>query len=226
MTYLFVVAHPDDEVLGAGALIHKLHRSGERVVVCVLNTVDTTRYHDEPSRLREDLMASGSIIGAETMTGSFEDSEFHNASHRKMVQQIESVIAAEEPDFIFTHHPADVNSDHYWCFQSVQEAARYGQRGRYAADPIKGLYLMEVQSSTDWGVNVAHRPFEPNTFVDVQEQDIKAKIDALAVYEGVLRPFPHPRSPEAIRALASVRGAQSGYTAAEAFQCVFRRGEL
>ena len=172
MTYLFVVAHPDDEVLGAGALIHKLHRSGERVVVYVLNTVDTTRYHDEPSRLREDLMASGSIIGAETMTGSFEDSEFHNASHRKMVQQIESVIAAEEPDFIFTHHPADVNSDHYWCFQSVQEAARYGQRGRYAADPIKGLYLMEVQSSTDWGVNAAHRPFEPNTFVDVQEQDI------------------------------------------------------
>lgn len=226
MTYLFVVAHPDDEVLGAGALIHKLHRNGDKVIVCVLNIVDTTRYLDEPSRLREDLIVSESIIGAETVFSNFEDSEFHNASHRKMVQQIEAVIAAEKPDFIFTHHPADVNSDHYWCFQSVQEAARYGQRARYDAVPIKGLYLMEVQSSTDWGINAAYRSFQPNTFVDVQEQDIKAKINALAVYEGALRPFPHPRSPEAIRALAVIRGSQAGYTAAEAFQCVFRRGNL
>ena len=47
MNYLFVVAHPDDEVLGAGALIHKLHRMGERVAVYVLNTLDTTRYADD-----------------------------------------------------------------------------------------------------------------------------------------------------------------------------------
>lgn len=224
MTYLFVVAHPDDEVLGAGALIHKLHRSGERVVCYVLNSIDTTRYLEEPGRLKEDLAASGQIVGAEVICGSYTDSEFHNASHREMVQNIESVIAAVQPDFIFTHHPADINSDHYWCSQSCQEAARYGQRGRYAADPIKGLFFMEVQSSTDWGTNTALRPFEPNTFIPVTEPDIQKKIDALGVYENVLRPFPHPRSPEAIRALASYRGSQSGYPIAEAFQCVFRRG--
>ena len=83
---------------------------------------------------------------------------------------------------------------------------------------------MEIQSSTDWGTNAALLPFTPNTFVQVDEAGIDAKIDALAVYENVIRPFPHPRSPEAIRALAALRGSQSGYQAAEAFQCVFQRG--
>lgn len=224
MTYLFVVAHPDDEVLGAGSFIHKLHRSGERVVVYVLNVVDTTRYLNEPDRLKADLIASDKIIGAETICGCYKDSEFHNASHRKMVQDIEGIIVEKNPDFVFTHHPADINSDHFWCAQAVQEASRYGQRGRYAADPIKALFFMEVQSSTDWGTNEALRPFEPNTFVSITEDDVRAKLDALAVYENVLRPSPHPRSPEVIRALAAVRGAQGGYPAAEAFQCVFRRG--
>ena len=34
MNYLIVVAHPDDEVLGAGATIHKLIDEGNSVAVC------------------------------------------------------------------------------------------------------------------------------------------------------------------------------------------------
>lgn len=225
MKYLFVVAHPDDEVLGAGALIHKLHMRGEETAVFVLNSIDTTRYLDNPDGLECDLERSGEVVGVGQMIVSdYTDSEFHNASHRKMVQDIERVIAEVKPDFIFTHHPADINSDHYWCSQSCQEAARYGQRGRYDAEPVKGLFFMEVQSSTDWHTNVALRPFEPNCFVEVSDEDVEAKIAALDVYENVIRDFPHPRSPEAIKALAAIRGSQSGYLAAEAFQCVFRRG--
>lgn len=224
MKYLFVVAHPDDEVLGAGAFIHKLTRNGDEAVCLVLNSVDTTRYQDRPDGLKHDLKTSNDIVGSRVIALDYTDSEFHNASHRKMVQDIENVIALEQPDFIFTHHPADVNSDHYWCSQACQEAARYGQRGRYAADPIKGLYFMEVQSSTDWGVNAALAPFVPNTYVGITQNDIQAKISALAIYENVLREQPHPRSPESIRALATIRGTESGYMMAEAFQCAFRRG--
>lgn len=224
MKHLFVVAHPDDEVLGAGAFIHKVTHNGDEAVCLVMNRVDTTRYQQNPDALKTDLEESNQIVGARVISLSYTDSEFHNASHRKMVQDVEEVIAAEQPDFIFTHHPADINSDHFWCSQACQEAARYGQRGRYAADPIKGLFFMEVQSSTDWGVNHAFSPFRPNTYVSVTQLDLQAKVNALAVYENVLRPEPHPRSVQAIMARASVRGAESGYPAAEAFECVFRRG--
>lgn len=36
MNYLFVVAHPDDEALGAGATIHKLVTEGHKVAVATL----------------------------------------------------------------------------------------------------------------------------------------------------------------------------------------------
>lgn len=36
MNYLIVVAHPDDEVLGAGATIHKLVADGHSVAVCTM----------------------------------------------------------------------------------------------------------------------------------------------------------------------------------------------
>lgn len=36
MNYLFVVAHPDDEVLGAGATIYKLIKDGNHVAVCTM----------------------------------------------------------------------------------------------------------------------------------------------------------------------------------------------
>ena len=36
MNYLVVVAHPDDEVLGAGATIKKLTRDGHSVDICIM----------------------------------------------------------------------------------------------------------------------------------------------------------------------------------------------
>ena len=47
--------------------------------------------------------------------------------------------------------------------------------------------------------------------------------EALSLYSGVMRPYPHPRSDEALRGLAAWRGAQAGCHYAEAFEAVFRR---
>lgn len=83
---------------------------------------------------------------------------------------------------------------------------------------------MEVLSSTDWSMDSTRAPFRPNTFVPVSEVDVIKKWEALKQYEGVLRNCPHPRRPRIIGNLASLRGAQSGFEYAEAFECVFRRG--
>ena len=54
-------------------------------------------------------------------------------------------------------------------------------------------------------------------------EGVKAKCKALAMYRGVMRPYPHPRSNEYIEGLAAMRGSQWGCKYAEAFQVVLRR---
>ena len=207
--YLFVVAHPDDEVLGAGAFIHDAAKAGHKVAVAVLNTCDTTRYEDDFDQIVDDMKRSHRELGVYwCFPFKYQDSNFHNADHRKMVQHIEQVIREFQPDYIFTQHPGDINTDHYWTAASCMEAFRLWQRGREDVKPIKGLYLMEVQSSTDWALNPSIKKFEPNTFIPVSEAGVAAKVRSLGVYENVIRPVPHPRSEEALWALPRLRGAQ------------------
>ena len=225
--YLFVVAHPDDEVLGAGAFIYDTVQQGNEVAVMVLNTRDETRYLDNPDQICSDLNRSHEILGiARCYAENYLDSNFHNADHREMVQKIEAAIRDFQPDAVFTQHPGDINTDHYWTAVSCIEAFRLWQRGRENIHPIEALYLMEVQSSTDWALNPSEERFKPNTFVEVSPEAVDAKIDALAVYENVIRPVPHPRSTKALYALPVLRGAQAGCPFAEAFECVFKRESL
>ena len=91
-------------------------------------------------------------------------------------------------------------------------------------DNVPKLHMfayMEVLSSTEWSLNSADNRFTPNYFVEVGKEGIDTKIEALSAYTGVMRPFPHPRSKEAIEGLAAYRGAQSGCSYAEAFETVF-----
>ena len=64
--------------------------------------------------------------------------------------------------------------------------------------------------------------FNPNGFVEVGKEGVDAKIKALGMYRGVMRPYPHPRSAEYITGLAAVRGSQWGVNYAEAFEVVLR----
>lgn len=223
--HLFVVAHPDDEVLGAGAFIYDSTQKGDESYVLTLNTVDTTRYEDDLAGLSADMSLSHKILGVKgEFSLNYLDSNFHNADHRQMVQDIERVIREVQPDTVFTQHPGDVNTDHYWCAASCMEAFHLWQRGREELNPISALYLMEVQSSTDWALNPSLSAFRPNTYVGISPDGMEKKIEALRCYENVIRPVPHPRSELALRALPILRGAQAGMSIAEAFECVFRRG--
>ena len=83
---------------------------------------------------------------------------------------------------------------------------------------------MEVLSSTEWSFDTSSNRFMPNYYVEVGKDGIDTKIKALSEYKGVMRPYPHPRSKEAIEGLAAYRGAQAGCNYAETFESVFIRG--
>jgi N-acetylglucosamine malate deacetylase 1 len=224
MTYLVVVAHPDDEVLGAGGTMYKLAKEGHSVNVCILSSnVNARNYRPSIEELNEDVTNAMSVLKVDkTLTGNFPNIEFNMVPHLHLVQFIEKAIIETNAEVVFTHHPADLNNDHLHTSLACQAAVRLFQR-RKDVLPLKELLFMEVPSSTEWGLNRTMNQFTPNTFFEVGESGIDKKIKALSKYRGVMRDYPHPRSGEAIKGLAAYRGGQSGMNYAEAFESVFRR---
>lgn len=171
MNYLIVVAHPDDEVLGAGATIKKLTEEGNNVDICIMCAEAKARaFRPEDNELNEDLNASVKILGIRNKhEGTFPNIEMNNSTHLSLVQFIEKAIIASQPDLVITHHPADTNNDHIHTSIACQAAIRLFQR-RVDIKPLKEFWFMEVQSSTEWSVNTSMNRFQPNTFVEVGEK--------------------------------------------------------
>ena len=114
MKYLLVVAHPDDEVLGAGASMWRWSHEGDMVDVAIMCTEAKARaFRPEDKELNNDLNASSDFLGIhKKYEATFPNIEMNTVPHLKLVQFIESAIVESEPDIIITHHPADTNNDH------------------------------------------------------------------------------------------------------------------
>ena len=224
MKYLLVVAHPDDVVLGAGASMWKWTHEGDEVDVAIMCTEAKARaFRPSDKELEGDIDAAVFFLGAKKKyEEAFPNIEMNTVPHLKLVQFIESAIRESEPDIIITHHPADTNNDHLQTSMACQEAIRLFQR-QPSVKPVKEFWYMEVPSCSEWAINDAMNLFRPNCYVEVGKEGVEAKCKALAMYRGVMRPYPHPRSNEYISGLAAIRGSQWGCSYAEAFQVVLRR---
>ena len=222
MNYLVVVAHPDDEVLGAGATINKLIQNGNNVAVAIMCSEAAARANISES-LSEDESNSMGLLGVKKIyQAEFPNIKMNTVPHLELVQFIEKCIEDYKAEVIITHHPTDTNNDHVMTSYAVQAACRLFQR-RDDIPPLKELWYMEVLSSTEWSLDSSSNRFTPNCFVEIGEFGVDLKIKALSEYKGVMREFPHPRSVEAITGLAAYRGSQSGCNYAEAFENVIRR---
>ncbi len=220
---LIVVSHPDDETLGCGATAVALAALGVSVRTCILSgRADARQNRPTDPELEHDTKRAHRILGLEPpILGNFPNILFNTVPHLGMVQFIEAAMTQVHADVIFTHHPADLNNDHMQTSQACQAAARLFQRNPKFPQ-LRGLYFIEVLSSTDWAFPSGLNAFRPDTFFEIGEEFLNCKLEALRAYRGVMRPFPHPRSEEVVRSLAAFRGGQSGMRYAEAFQTAFR----
>jgi len=225
MKVLVVMAHPDDEVLGCGGTIAKLGKDGHEVYTAILGEGLTSR--DDGRRLagaggldalRDSCRRAAGLLGVrDVVFGSFPDNRFDERPLLEVVKFVEGVAAEVGPEIVYTHHGGDLNIDHAATFRAVLTALR-PMRGT----TVRRVLACEIPSSTEWAFGSFHPAFEPNVFEDVSDT-LGLKIRAMEEYESELRGFPHPRSPEAIEALARTRGSAVGMTAAEAFRLVWER---
>jgi len=219
---LVIAAHPDDEILGAGATIKKLVESGNQIAVAFMVSKAAARKNLSDT-LSTDEAEALSLLGVEkTYHADFPNIEMNTVPHLELVHFVETCIDDWKAESLITHHPADTNIDHVMTSQAVQAACRLFQR-RDNVPTLKELLYMEVPSSTEWALDTSKNRFVPNCFVEIGEAGVEAKLKALSCYKGVMRQYPHPRSEEALRGLAAYRGAQAGCIYAEAFEAAFLR---
>ena len=223
MNYLVVVAHPDDEVLGAGATIHKLIKEGHNVAVAIMVSQAAAR-RDLSDTLSSDETEAMRILGVEKVYhADFPNIKMNTVAHLDLVQFVEFCIDDWKADAIVTHHPTDTNNDHVQTSYAAQAACRLFQR-KSGVPQLKLFMYMEAPSSTEWSLDSSSSRFIPNYFVEIGRDGLEVKISALQAYKGVMRPYPHPRSNEALEGLAAYRGCQAGLNYAEAFETVFNVG--
>lgn len=222
MTILVLAAHPDDEILGCGGTAARLSAEGHEVFFAIFGEGITSRYEarsEADGRLIEKLHAdsrrAGEIVGAkDVFIHDFPDNRFDSVPLLDIVKKIETLVEKLKPHTVFTQHGGDLNVDHLQLFRATMTATR-----PMLGCPVKALYAYEVASSTEWAFGQFSPVFSGQLFYDISGT-LEKKIEAMQVYESESRVFPHPRSPDALRAIARRWGTVVGLASAEAFSVV------
>ncbi len=222
---LVVVAHPDDELLGLGASMNRLITEFDCTIRAVIlgegitsrsNNRDTKLWEEDLKKHKANIEQARNEIGYQSVgIYDFPDNRFDSIHLLDIIKVIEEEKNEFDPEVIFTHHGGDVNIDHQRTFEAVITATR-----PMAHERVKTIITFETPSGTEWRASTDPKHFVPNMYVEISEQNIKAKIRGMESYEFEKRKFPHPRSPEALTILAQQRGISIGKSYAEAFMIV------
>lgn len=219
---LVIAAHPDDEVLGCGGTITQLSQQGHHVYIAILGEGVTSRYDqreqadpDQLKTLHDCSYQAGAMMGAkELFLYELPDNRFDTVPLLDIIKIIEELVSRLQPSVVFTQHGGDLNVDHTITYRATLTATRPME-----GFPVAEVYGYEVASSTEWAFQQFEPLFRPNVFVDI-DHTLETKIKAMQHYESEARPFPHPRAPEALRAIAQRWGSAAGLQAAEAFALI------
>jgi LmbE family N-acetylglucosaminyl deacetylase len=220
MNVLVVAAHPDDELLGCGGTAARLAREGHSVFMAILGEGITSRHASREgadpaalNTLHDCSQRVADLLGVKELSlHGLPDNRFDSLPLLDVIKVVEKLIERLQPTAIYTHHGGDLNVDHQVVSRAVLTAAR-----PLEDSPVRELYMFEIASSTEWAFQQLAPVFRPNVFVNI-ETTLSLKLEGMRQYESEVRRFPHPRSPEALTAIAQRWGSVAGCKAAEAFE--------
>jgi len=205
-TVLVIAPHALDEALGCGGSMARHTDEGDTVHTLVLFGDGTGR----DTQRRVNALAAAKILGSNAPRfAGFPENRSDTIPLVDIVGAIERCINEIKPQTVYVSHGGNLNIDHQTSYKATATALR----------PIPGsvvseFYGYEILSSTDWAPEGFGAEFHPNRFVDITTQ-LDRKMKSLQAYGDEMRPSPHARSVEGVRALAKLRGGTVGVEAAE-----------
>ncbi|MGB9748233.1 MAG: PIG-L deacetylase family protein [Candidatus Woesearchaeota archaeon] len=203
MRVLFLSPHTDDIELGAGGTLIRLINKKNDVLVAVFSTCNDAVPKGMPKNaLKKEFINSMREAGVK----SYRILNFQNKNFPKQRQEIldkmTEILKDFNPELVIGPSLNETHQDHKTiaeemirCFKKTASIISYEQ-------PWNNLN------------------FKPTMFVKLKEEEIKKKISLLRNYKTQFMLKRAYFSEEFIRALAIVRGIQSGNEYAEAFEVI------
>ena len=219
MKSIVIAPHPDDEVLGVGGTLLRRKSDGEKIAWLIVTSISVENGWDarKVKERDEEIQKITELFGFdEVYRLNFPTTKLDTIPMSDLVSKISEIFTSYEPEEVFVPHPSDIHTDHRVVFDAVASCTKWF---RYPS--VKRVLAYETISETDFNLAPSNI-FRPNTFVNI-ESFLADKLKAMDIYSSEMKPFPFPRSKEAITAVASVRGASAGFKAAEAFELLRER---
>ena len=216
---LCVAPHPDDETLGVGGTLLRRKAEGATVAWLIVTniSIESGWSSERVEKRTEEIRRITQFYQFdEVYTLNFPTTQLDTIPMSGLVDAVSEVFTVFNPEEVFVPHPADIHTDHRVVFDAVSACTKWF---RYPS--VKRVLAYETLSETDFGLGT-DLAFRPNVFVDV-EHFLSRKLQAMDIYGSEVGEFPFPRSHLAIRALATIRGAASGFQSAEAFELLRER---
>ena len=209
---LVIAAHPDDELLGVGGTVALHARKGDRIKSIIMCEGESLRYGHSVGQSTATREAARILGVEEVIQPGFPDQRLDTFTLTDLITPIEQVSEQFHPDIVYCQCGYDANQDHQRLFEAANIALRP------TSEWIRELYTFYTGSSTEWGYP---RKFAPDTWVDITDV-LETKIQAFEQYTSEVKPYPHPRSSEALRHQAAFWGNQVCMPAAEVFMTIRR----
>jgi len=213
MTRILVVSpHPDDEVLGCGGTLLRARAKGAELHWLVMTRMGpdygAARIAERETEMAKVVEAFGfaSVSRLDHPAASLDAVALSG-----LVGEIGDAVKRHQPDVLYLPFPGDSHSDHRATYLATSACTKWF---RYPS--IRRVLAYETLSETDMALPVDGTVFRPTVFVDISGY-LEAKIEAMRLYGAELGQPPFPRSEAVLRAQATLRGAQCGCGAAEAF---------
>ena len=211
---LVISPHPDDETLGCGGTLLGHRDKGDKIHWLIVTEINTRLGYspEQVDRRCAEIEQVAARYGFSSVHKlNLSTTKLDSIPIGEIIDEISGVFKKVSPEIIYAPYRGDIHTDHRIILDAVASCTKW-----FRNSSVKRLLSYEVISETDFAINPDLAGFRPNVFIDISKY-IETKLEIFKIYTDELGEFPFPRSEKAIRALATLRGAQAGCEAAEAF---------
>ena len=199
---LCLAPHPDDIELGCGGTVSKLTELGKEVFHCAFSLCEKSIPKGFSNDiLKEELKNSCRKLGirdTNVYQYMFEVREYKR-DRQLILEELVKLKNEIKPDLVFLPMPNDVHQDH--CTISEE-----------------GIRAFKKSTILAYEVPWNNFSLENNLFIELTEEQLQKKIEALKAYESQY--FRSYANEEFVKSLAVVRGVQGKSKYAETFNII------